>query len=204
MKPIQGSDGKSSQGMRLNPNLKRMSTFLVVAAAYLIVFKDTKILRILPDYFTAASKQTVRRKEDSRYESASTSTVFDAIDREPYLNRWQRRFLSSNNANATSEGAYFFFKHMRKAGGTSLRSYFRDVFQHHGVSCTRDDYGRIKKRGKAPEILYVEHEFQTMDSECPLHDPRWERSLRVVTLRVSDMTILSLLKFVFLVPNSLV
>ncbi|KAL7479777.1 hypothetical protein ACHAW6_005497 [Cyclotella cf. meneghiniana] len=186
MKPIQGSDGKPSLRMMMNPHLKRMSTFLAIAAAYLIVFKDTKILRILPDYFTAASKQTVRRKADSQHWSDSTTSVLvanDANDREPYLNRWQRRFASINNTNATSEGAYFFFKHMRKAGGTSLRSYFRDVFQYHGVSCTRDDYGRMKKRGKAPEILYVEHEFQTMDSECPLHDPRWERSLRVVTLR---------------------
>ncbi|KAL3781785.1 hypothetical protein HJC23_009215 [Cyclotella cryptica] len=196
MKPMTSNNSKSSssQVMTMNPHLKRMSLLLVIAATYLIVFKDTKILRILvPDNFTATSKQTVRRKDNNPSQSASILRRFDSADAdargEPYLNRWQRRFSTPTSINngtnnhATNQGAYFFFKHMRKAGGTSLRSYFRDVFQYHGVNCTRDDYGSIKKRGKVPEILYVEHEFQTMDSECPLHDPRWERSLRVVTLR---------------------
>ena len=35
-------------------------------------------------------------------------------DQEPYLNRWQRRFASSEARN--KKGGYLFFRHIRKAG----------------------------------------------------------------------------------------
>ena len=45
---------------------------------------------------------------------------------EPYLNRWQRRFNSAQH-----EEGYLFFKHIRKAGGTSVRAFLQDAFIYH-------------------------------------------------------------------------
>jgi len=103
-------------------------------------------------------------------------------DHEPYLNRWQRRFASSKARNM--KGGYLFFRHMRKAGGTSLRVYLRDVMLYHNVSRTLDDWKDVKhKDPDGYQIHYIEHEFQTMDWQCPQVDPRWRESLRLVVLR---------------------
>jgi len=102
---------------------------------------------------------------------------------EPYLNRWQRRFGSSRSRN--KKGGYLFFKHIRKAGGTSLRDYFRDAMAYHNVTRNIADW-KAMNRGKGTseyQIHYVEHEFQTIDWQCPSLDPRWRESLRVVVLR---------------------
>jgi hypothetical protein len=174
-----------------NPHLKRASLLFAIVALYLLIiwFNGTRILSVLPG-FTGGGKQTIRRENDQKKAETSTKDAFgesnNAIELtgEPYLNRWQRRF--SNATNTTTTGRYFFFKHIRKAGGTSLRSYFRDVFGYHGISYSRDDYPKIRHGKRVPpEILYVEHEFQTMDSDCAVHDSRWYNSLRIITLRVS-------------------
>ena len=105
-------------------------------------------------------------------------------EHEPYLNRWQRRFSSSKARNKT--GGYLFFKHIRKAGGTTLRSYFHDVFQYHNLSRSVGDFRSLNKRRRRNgeyTIHYVEQEFQAMDWQCPNVDPRWKESLRIVTLR---------------------
>ena len=161
-----------SEKLTMNPHLKRTSALFAVIAIYLVGFKSTKILTKVP---------YVERKEQKQIsERQSELDIQTSVSEEPYRNRWQRRF--SNNTQG-----YFFFKHIRKAGGTSLRSYFHDVFNYHGVRyTTRDDYSRIHKGKIIPDVLYVEHEFQTMDSECASVDGRWDKSLRVITLRVSS------------------
>jgi hypothetical protein len=82
------------------------------------------------------------------------------LNKEPYLNRWQRRFTATN----ATHPHYFLFKHILKAGRTSLCSYFADVFAYRNISCKDDDYRRMKKNLKRmpPKVLYVEHEFQTL------------------------------------------
>mmetsp|Transcript_10282 Transcript_10282/g.20852 ORF Transcript_10282/g.20852 Transcript_10282/m.20852 type:complete len:456 (+) Transcript_10282:94-1461(+) len=104
-------------------------------------------------------------------------------DTEPYFNRWKLRF-SSQQSNSTSTGKYLFFKHIRKAGGTTLRSYFNDVFLYHGKPRGMKEYGRSRRRPSEPDAVYfVEQEFSTMDYKCPIIDPRWNNSLRIITLR---------------------
>lgn len=101
---------------------------------------------------------------------------------EPYLNRWQRRFSSSEARG--KEGGYLFFRHTRKAGGTSLRDYFRDVLRYHNITRTLQDYklAKTKEEGRY-QIHYIEHEFQPMDWKCPAVDPRWRESIRVIVFR---------------------
>mmetsp|Transcript_15921 Transcript_15921/g.30247 ORF Transcript_15921/g.30247 Transcript_15921/m.30247 type:complete len:446 (-) Transcript_15921:60-1397(-) len=104
-------------------------------------------------------------------------------DTEPYFNRWKLRF-SPPHSNCTSTGKYLFFKHIRKAGGTTLRSYFNDVFLYHGKPRGMKEYGRSRRRPSEPDAVYfVEQEFSTMDYKCPIIDPRWNNSLRIITLR---------------------
>jgi len=105
-------------------------------------------------------------------------------DHEPYLNRWQRRFASSKARN--KKGGYLFFRHMRKAGGTTLRGYFRDVLAYHNMTVEMNDYARAKSGREQTDkyqIHYIEQEFQTMDWKCPTVDPRWRESMRIIVLR---------------------
>ena len=69
-------------------------------------------------------------------------------------------------------------------GGTSLRVYFRNVLLFHNISKEITDWQALKH--KDPDryfINYIEHEFQTIDWQCPNIDPRWRESLRVIVLR---------------------
>ncbi|KAL7554878.1 hypothetical protein ACHAWF_018695 [Thalassiosira exigua] len=101
---------------------------------------------------------------------------------EPYLNRWQRRFASSEARNTT--GGYLFFRHTRKAGGTSLRVYFRDVMGYHNITRSDNDWRASKKAQKVKyQVHYIEHEFQSIDWQCPNVDPRWQESMRIIVLR---------------------
>lgn len=171
------SNQPKSDKLTMNPHLKRTSLLLTIFAIYFVGFKDTKLLNKLPIDF--AEKKQTKSAENTELRDVNRANSVTTTSSEPYKNRWQRRF--SNNTQS-----YFFFKHIRKAGGTTLRSYFRDVFAYHGIRhTTRDDYSKIKMGNASPDVLYVEHEFQTMDSECARVDRRWDKSLRVITLRVS-------------------
>jgi hypothetical protein len=182
-----------------------MSSFLgIIAILCTIGVKDTQILKRLPIDFTETKQQKhpelrFTDTAHSRTDGASVQWQADSVNTsaEPYKNRWQKRF--SNNT-----GSYFFFKHIRKAGGTTLRSYFKDVFTYHGIKhITRDDYSKIRKGRAAPDVLYVEHEFQTMDSDCAKVDGRWDKSLKVITLRVSSRVDLIWLTVILLSCNAL-
>lgn len=168
----------------MNSHVKRTSLFLAIVTIYFIGVSDTQILKRLSNTNIGLTekkqqKLTVNAYEASRQTNNHADLTSSSI--EPYKNRWQRRFTNNNTRG------YFFFKHIRKAGGTTLRGYFKDVFAYHGIThITRDDYPKIRKGWRAPpDVLYVEHEFQTMDTECANVDERWDRSLKVITLRVS-------------------
>ncbi|KAL9185202.1 hypothetical protein ACHAXT_002979 [Thalassiosira profunda] len=100
---------------------------------------------------------------------------------EPYASRWQRRFASSKARGKA--GGYLFFRHMRKAGGTSLREYFRDAMSFHNVSREQNDWRNAKNPSEEYQIHYVEHEFQTLDWQCSQHDPRWKEAMNIIILR---------------------
>ncbi|KAL7466249.1 hypothetical protein ACHAXS_006542 [Conticribra weissflogii] len=115
-----------------------------------------------------------------------TNSESHTSDIKPYFDRWKQRFASSALPNDSSTGRYLFFKHIRKAGGTTLRSYFRDVFAYHGRTRNENDFIRSKTGATDPNndiIYYVEQEFSTMDYECPKIDPRWNNSVSIITLR---------------------
>ncbi len=106
---------------------------------------------------------------------------------EPYMNRWDQRFASS--AARGKLGGYVFFKHIRKAGGTTLRNYIRNVFEHHGLSHDVSDYEQMitnqtnfQLRSKY-DISYVEQEYVPLDWRCSAIDPRWQESLNIIVLR---------------------
>ncbi|KAL7466437.1 hypothetical protein ACHAXS_006737 [Conticribra weissflogii] len=132
--------------------------------------------------------QMSKRKDRTPHEavagkSKSKPENFNFRDPEPYVNRWKQRF-SSPQSNITFTGKYLFFKHIRKAGGTTLRSYFNDVFLYHRKPRGLKEFGRSKRRQSDPDaVYYVEQEFSTMDYNCPIVDPRWNNSLRIITLR---------------------
>lgn len=106
-------------------------------------------------------------------------------NKEPYLNRFQRRFASSKERG--NKGGYLFLRHMRKAGGTTLRVYFHDALLHHNITRSTDDFRSYKvstkeqmEKRKAKtqkeeaivdpnhyQIHYIEHEFLPMDWKCP-------------------------------------
>mmetsp|Transcript_19471 Transcript_19471/g.29028 ORF Transcript_19471/g.29028 Transcript_19471/m.29028 type:complete len:465 (-) Transcript_19471:801-2195(-) len=100
---------------------------------------------------------------------------------EPYMNRWHRRFSSS--AARGNVGGYVFFKHIRKAGGTSLRKYISNVFEHHGLSHNISDFEQMMLNQANIDISYVEQEFEPLDWQCSAVDPRWQESLNIIVLR---------------------
>jgi len=106
---------------------------------------------------------------------------------EPYMNRWEQRFASS--AARGKLGGYVFFKNIRKAGGTTFRTYIRNVFEHHGLSRDVSNYEQMitnhtnfQLRNKY-DISYVEQEFVPLDWKCSAIDPRWQESLNIIVLR---------------------
>ena len=115
--------------------------------------------------------------------SGTERTINLPDNHEPYLNRFQRRFASSKARN--KKGGYLFFRHMRKAGGTSLRVYFHDVMLYHNITRNVNDFRGVKGGREPPnyQVYYIEHEFIPMDWRCPSVDPRWTESLRIIVLR---------------------
>lgn len=192
------NDSKTkSKGDKLVMNayeyIRRTILLFILIALYLVCFKNAPILsRISTDFADVKHKKSVKQDAELPAERPAVEQPVERVKIankapttsttvEPYKNRWQRRFT-----NATQ--GYFFFKHIRKAGGTTLRSYFREVFIHHGIAHnTRDDYLHLRqgKSNETSDVLYVEHEFQTMDADCASVDDRWNNALTVITLRVS-------------------
>ena len=157
--------------------------------------------QLLTTFFTGVDigatviKATVVGVKENYYSNNSASFKADTMPadednlgigegNEPYANRWQRRFSSSEARNKA--GGYLFLRHNRKAGGTSLRAYFRDVLAYHNITRNLDDWRAAKDGAKQPDhyqVHYIEHEFQAMDWQCPSVDPRWNESLSIIVLR---------------------
>ena len=61
----------------------------------------------------------------------------------PFKNRWQQRFYFKNHQNHSVRSIgrnYLFFKHIRKAGGTSMRKYLFDAIQDHQETMQRQTF----------------------------------------------------------------
>ncbi|KAL7517468.1 hypothetical protein ACHAWX_002388 [Stephanocyclus meneghinianus] len=120
--------------------------------------------------------------------AAPTTTNTNANGRTPRRkSTWHERFAASDSDHGTT--GFLFFKHIRKAGGTTLRAYFRHVLRYHGHDRTLARITDVSNRTKIPphskdfRVYYMEQEFDAMDHQCPALDPRWRDSLRIVSLR---------------------
>ena len=82
------------------------------------------------------------------------------------------RLQSRTNRSEGRPPGYLFFKHIRKAGGTSVRSYIAKVLWH------------LQEQASSKIVpRFFEQEFGTMDRNCPRIDPRWNRTLSIIVMR---------------------
>mmetsp|Transcript_36757 Transcript_36757/g.75003 ORF Transcript_36757/g.75003 Transcript_36757/m.75003 type:complete len:154 (+) Transcript_36757:37-498(+) len=96
---------------------RRKTVALVVLAVALVSIKNQSIpsKSAVQGGLMDTSYEEVLQIEKTKEERGPLAKV------EPYLDRWDRRFKSS--AARGKVGGYVFFKHIRKAGGTTLRRY---------------------------------------------------------------------------------
>jgi len=95
------------------------------------------------------------------------------MDQIPIMNRWQARGL-----NNPDKGGYLFFKHIRKAGGSSMYKYLSNILRYHHEQ--RLEAGSGFPKG---EVAYYEQESFSMDWKCPQIDDRWNSTLSIIVLR---------------------
>ena len=127
-------------------------------------------------YLSTESIESLSLKDLAVNGSLSTVATVKKQQPLPLINRWQLRGLDRPN-----KGGYLFFKHIRKAGGTTLYSYLDRVMQyHHALAQQNSSYSQSKHRG---EISFYEQEGHAMDWRCPQIDDRWNDTLSIISLR---------------------
>ena len=99
---------------------------------------------------------------------------------EPLIGRFER-LIHKNRGTKT----FIFFKHIRKAGGTSMREFIADAICYHNDTCLRlADNVRTPRILRGNNVTYYEQEFRAFHWQCPEVDAhRWNRTLSVVVLR---------------------
>src|SRR5210317_1301318 len=121
-------------------------TIRIVAIAFVIlvsmkVLKTTSMSVIRQTSIDSSRNKAAQVDADDTAAGVQSATEED-VATIPYRDRWNHRFSSS--AARGKRGGYVFFKHIRKAGGTTLRSYIRNVFEHHGLSRDVADYENMR------------------------------------------------------------
>ncbi len=176
---------KHGDGNVIKFSCRRKTVALVMLAVVALV--SIKIQSIFPSNSAEQRGLTDKSREEVRLIEETKEERGELAMEEPYVNRWDRRFKSS--AARGKVGGYVFFKHIRKAGGTSLRRYLRDVFEFHGCSRSESIYEQMmtnqtnfQLRNKC-DVNYVEQEFEPLDWQCSIVDPRWQDSLSIAVLR---------------------
>eukprot|EP00804_Cyclotella_cryptica_P009965 CCRYP_015408-RA/>CCRYP_015408-RA protein AED:0.22 eAED:0.15 QI:0/0/0/1/0/0.5/2/0/502 len=201
-----------------NKNHRRRILHVILFPTILFAINYTRLIHdVSSQHPSHHAPRDVRTLSADRMPSLASTSIRhdDHANKLPrYKNTWQTRFHASKSNHRT--GGYLFFKHIRKAGGTTLRSYFRHVLQYHGYDGTFPKVFRGVNRTRFPPYLleeydsivakstvrtntklgdghsggkteypvyYIEQEFDAMDHQCPTLDPRWQDSLRVITLR---------------------
>lgn len=130
---------------------------------------------LLMAFFTLEQRSLDVTLIESSHGSLSTAVTVKK-QQLPLINRWQFRGL-----NRPNKGGYLFFKHIRKAGGTTLYSYLERVMQyHHALVQQNSSYSWSNDKG---EISYYEQESHAMDWRCPKVDDRWNDTLSIISLR---------------------
>jgi hypothetical protein len=116
----------------------------------------------------------------SKSSHGSLSTVVTVTKQHPLplINRWQFRGLDRPN-----KGGYLFFKHIRKAGGTTLYGYLERVMQYHHALKQQNASSSCSNNKQQGEVSYYEQESHAMDWRCPQIDDRWNDALSIISLR---------------------
>lgn len=77
-----------------------------------------------------------------------------------------------------NEGGFIYFKHLRKAAGTSVRRYLETVIEYH----YQNEINITPNPPKTPWLMYHQ-EWSAMPWNCPSRDPLWNKSINVIVLR---------------------
>jgi hypothetical protein len=184
-----------------NIMMRRRRGYVVGIVVVAVVLVSMKVLKTIST--TTVMRQTSidsSRKKAAQVDADDTAAGVQSATEEdvaavPYRDRWNHRFSSS--VARGKRGGYIFFKHIRKAGGTTLRTYIRNVFEYHGLSRDVADYENMRKvattynqtntnttgLSSKYDISYVEQEYFPLDWQCSRIDPRWQESLSIIVLR---------------------
>ena len=179
--------------------MRRRRGYVVGIVVVAVILVSMKVLKTIST--TTVMRQTSidsSRNKAAQVDADDTAAGVQSATEEdgiPYRDRWNHRFSSS--AARGKRGGYVFFKHIRKAGGTTLRTYIRNVFEHHGLSRDVADYENMRAVATAHnqtntnatglsskyDISYSEQEYFPLDWQCSRIDPRWKESLSIIVLR---------------------
>jgi len=181
--------------------MRRRQGYVVGIVVVAVVLVSMKVLKTIST--TTVMRQTSIDEDSSRNKAAQVdaddtaagvqSATEEDVAAVPYRDRWNHRFSSS--VARGKRGGYVFFKHIRKAGGTTLRTYIRNVFEYHGLSRDVADYENMREVATSRnqtsatglsskyDISYVEQEYLPLDWQCSRIDPRWQESLNIIVLR---------------------
>ena len=113
-----------------------------------------------------------QKKRNRNRRSKAKAGAVAAAQAEPLIGRLLSRMRRDERAPGYQ---HLFFKHIRKAGGTSMYSYLAKVLLHIQGQASRDNTN--------PPLLYTTQEFGAMDRNCPQIDPRWNRTLSIIAMR---------------------
>jgi hypothetical protein len=80
------------------------------------------------------------------------------------------------------DGGFVYFKHLRKAAGTSVRRYLVNVVDYHYQKEIKITASDLEIAPPVPWLIYHQ-EWSAMPWECPFEDALWNQSINVIVLR---------------------
>lgn len=134
---------------------------------------------LIPEAKSTTLNRTTANANPPRATVSSKLTNIQTLwkkEEEPLVNRWGLRF--------GNKSGYVFFKHLRKAGGTTVRDFLIQAMQYNGEH--REEailQTRNSTLNEKMSVVYYEQEFTSMDWQCPQVDERWKATMSVIALR---------------------
>ena len=146
--------------------------------------------RVLLIIIIAVSLATVTLKRSASIFALSRYDAYNEVEMssiahhhpklEPFVNRWDRKLSSSKSRGRA--GGYLFFKHIRKAGGTTLREYFSEVMKYHNNSRMFEDFVlSLDGDQVTKDLLRVFAKNEDRTELLKQHKQEWSNSSKLVT-----------------------
>lgn len=146
--------------------------------------------RVLLIIIIAVSLATVSLKRSASIFALSRYDAYNEVEMssiahhypklEPFVNRWDRKLSSSKSRGRA--GGYLFFKHIRKAGGTTLREYFSEVMKYHNNSRMFEDFVlSLDGDQVTKDLLRVFAKNEDRIELLKQHKQEWPNSSKLVT-----------------------